>query len=83
MDMKILIELDEVTVRQLEAVAPARSRKRSEFIRDAIRRRLDQIVYAQIEEAYRRQPDADPVHFDPRVWDEWKPRAPVRRRRRK
>ena len=63
----------------LERVAPARSRKRSAFVRDAIRRALDAELERRTEEAYRRMPQSlDPWCFDPAAWT---PRSPRRRRR--
>ena len=77
---QILIELDESTLKQLEEVAPSRKRQRSEFIRAAIRRALDELAEKRIEEGYRRNPD-DPkaVYYDA---TEWEPPAkrPARRR---
>jgi hypothetical protein len=63
------VELDESLVRELERVAPARSRRRSAFVRSALRRALDQAADARMTAAYRAQPDAEPAHFDPRVWE--------------
>ena len=54
----VLIQLDEVTLRALNRVAPARKRQRSEFIREAIRKAVREAEYAAIREAYRRQPDS-------------------------
>lgn len=69
MHMKqILIELDDATAKRLEAVAPARSRRRSQFIREAVRRLLDQLEERGMEAAYRRAPDVEPAHFDPALW---------------
>jgi predicted transcriptional regulator len=66
---QILIELDEATAKRLEAVAPARSRRRSQFIREAVRRLLDELEERGMEAAYRRAPDVEPAHFDPALWE--------------
>lgn len=80
-DMKqILVELDEETAKRLEKVAPARSRRRSQFIREAVRRLLDELEERRMAEAYRRQPETEPAFFDPRAWEPWKPRGRSRRR---
>ena len=73
----LLIELDPDTVARLDKVAPGRSRRRSEFIRAAIRRALWELEERAIEVAYLRQPDsAEGAHVDPAVWEK-----PPRRRR--
>jgi Arc/MetJ family transcription regulator len=67
---KLLIELDDATAEELERVAPARSRKRSEFVRAAIRRALWELEEQATAEAYRNQPDsASDVYVDPQVWE--------------
>lgn len=67
---KILIELDDEMAEELERVAPARSRRRSEFIRTAIRHALWQLEERATAEAYRRKPDsATDAYFDPSVWE--------------
>lgn len=67
---QLLVELDDETLRRLNGVAPPKARKRSEFIREAIRRALDLHLEQQMEEAYRRQPqDADEVDLDPETWE--------------
>jgi len=72
----VLVQLDEATVRQLDKVAPGRSRKRSRFIRLAIQKALMDLQESATRAAYRRLPDDEPAHFDPK---EWEPKA--RRRR--
>jgi hypothetical protein len=79
---QVIIELDEPLARELERVAPARSRKRSAFVRAALRRALDELAEARMAEAYRSRPDVDPPHFDPRVWEPKAPSSARRRRRR-
>ena len=78
---QIIVELDDATARSLEQVSPARSRRRSEFIRMAIRKALWDLVERKTAEAYARAPDAAAeAYFDPRAWEA--PREPRRRRRR-
>lgn len=64
---QILVQLDDRTARQLEDVAPGRSRKRSEFVRNAIARALQEALEARTCEAYGKWPD-DPGAFDPKEW---------------
>ena len=78
---QILLELDEDTASKLERVAPARSRKRSEFLREAVRKALWELEERATAEAYARQPDsAEPSYVDPRAWDS---AVPTPRRRSK
>lgn len=53
---QLLIELDDETAEKLERVAPARSRRRSQFVRTAIRRALWELEEQATAEAYRSQP---------------------------
>jgi hypothetical protein len=78
---QILIEIDDETARRLEEVAPGKARMRSRFIRDAIRRSLDAIVEGRMAEAYRADPDDEPAHLDPAVWEST--RKPPTRTKRK
>jgi delta-aminolevulinic acid dehydratase/porphobilinogen synthase len=48
MRTQVIIELDKAMSEDLERVAPSRDRRRSEFIRAAIRKALDQAGYAQL-----------------------------------
>jgi predicted DNA-binding protein len=66
---QVLIEVDDDTAHRLERVAPARSRRRSEFIRAAIRKALAEVEEQRTAEAYRQQPDTDPAYLDPSVWE--------------
>ena len=66
---QILLELDDETAARLEAVAPARGRRRSDFIRAAIRRALLAIDERATEAAYLRQPDNEPAYFDAAAWE--------------
>jgi predicted transcriptional regulator len=82
MSKQLIVELDEPLARELERVAPARSRQRSSFVRTALRRALDELAEARMAEAYKAQPDAEPAHFDPRVWESGATASRSRRRRR-
>lgn len=72
---QILVQVSDDMLRKLERVAPARSRKRSRFIRMALQKALMDLQDVDTREAYRREPDDAQDWFDPRVWDEWRPRA--------
>jgi predicted transcriptional regulator len=80
MRKQLIVELDERLARELESVAPARSRRRSAFVRSALRRALDQAADARMAAAYQALPDTEPAHFDPRVWE---PQTTARRSRRR
>ena len=70
---QLLVELDDDIAARLEQVAPSRSRRRSEFIRTAIRRALWEIEEQATAEAYRRSPDSPgEAYVDERAWE---PRA--------
>ena len=67
---QLLVEVDDDVATSLEQVAPARSRRRSEFIRMAIRKALWEEQERATAEAYRRQPDSSrDAYRDPRVWE--------------
>jgi len=66
---QFLIEIDDEMAAHLDAVAPARSRRRSDFVRAAIRRALWELRERETEAAYKRMPDAEPAYFDPAVWE--------------
>ena len=53
-----LIQLDEQTLAGLNRVAAPGKRKRSEFVRQAIRKAIRQAEYRAMREAYRKQPDS-------------------------
>ena len=74
----MLIALDEDIAARLEQVAPGRTRRRSEFVRQAIRRALWDLEERATADAYRRQPDAETSYLDATVWE---PRATPRRPR--
>ena len=67
--MQVLIELDADTMRRLERVAPAKSRKRSAFIRAAIQKHLWELEEERTREAYLAHPDAAPPAVDPAAWE--------------
>lgn len=67
---QLLVELDDETADKLEQVAPARSRKRSQFVRTAIRRALWALEEQATAEAYRSRPDSsEDAYVDARAWD--------------
>ena len=77
---QVIIELDSRTMERLNRVAPARERKRSAFIREAIRRALDEEAELLMERAYREQPqDVAETDLDPATWA---PRVRTKRRSR-
>ena len=67
---QLLVEVDDDIAARLEQVAPARSRRRSEFIRMAIRKALWEEQERATAEAYRRHPDsAGDAYLDSSVWE--------------
>jgi metal-responsive CopG/Arc/MetJ family transcriptional regulator len=54
----LLIQLDEPTLVALNRVAAPGKRKRSEFVRQAIRQAIRQAEYRGMRDAYRQQPDS-------------------------
>ena len=54
----ILIQVDDATYRLLERVAPAARRRRSEFIRGALRKAVMEAEEARTRVAYRARPDS-------------------------
>ena len=68
---QVIIELDDRTMARLNRVAPPRARKRSEFIREAIRRALNERLEADMERAYAAQPqESEPtLDLDPATWE--------------
>jgi predicted transcriptional regulator len=81
MSKQLIVELDEALAQELERVAPARSRRRSSFVRAALRRALDDLVEARMAAAYSAQPDVEPAYFDRRVWEPAAARRTARRSR--
>ena len=67
---QFLVELDDETAEKLEEVAPARSRKRSQFVRTAIRGALWELEEQATAEAYRSKPDSsEDAYVDAHAWD--------------
>jgi predicted transcriptional regulator len=64
---QLLIQLDDALAARLEKVAPAKSHKRSDFIRRAILRSLDEELEQRTRAAYERFPDEE-VAVDPAEW---------------
>jgi len=54
----LLIQLDEPTLLALNRVAAPGKRKRSEFVRQAIRKAVRQAEYRAMRDAYSKQPDS-------------------------
>jgi len=77
----ILIEIDADTAARLERVAPGHSRKRSEFVRNAIRRAVWDLEEEATREAYSRTPDTVEDGFDASVWEPAPPARPRKRSR--
>lgn len=67
--VQVLVELDEETLRRLEAVAPGKSRKRSAFIRAAVQKALWDLEEERTRRAYLESPDAEPYAFDVASWE--------------
>jgi predicted transcriptional regulator len=66
----LIVELDGEVAEKLERVAPGRSRQRSEFIRNAVRKALWEIEEHATAEAYRLQPDTGgDAYVNPDVWE--------------
>ena len=75
----LIVELEDEVAERLESVAPGRSRQRSEFIRNAIRKALWEIEEQSTAEAYRQQPDSGEYTYQNP--DLWEPRPKSRRKR--
>lgn len=65
----LLVEVDDDLANRLERVAPARSHRRSEFVRMAILKALWEAEEQATAEAYARHPDSPDAAFDPAVWE--------------
>jgi Arc/MetJ family transcription regulator len=79
---QLLIEVDEDLVQRLDRVAPARSRRRSEFVRAAIRKALWELEETLTARAYAAQPDsASDAYLDALAWEKTS-RIPATRARR-
>lgn len=67
---QLLVEVDDELAERLEEIAPGRSRRRSEFIRRAIRKAIWELEERETAAAYARAPDgAENVYVDPAVWE--------------
>lgn len=79
---QLLVQLDDRTADLLEQAVPARTRKRSEFIRQAIAKALLEVAEQRTRAAYARVPD-DKVTFNAAEWADASEalRRPRRRRR--
>jgi predicted transcriptional regulator len=67
---QLLVEIEDDLAERLEEVAPSRSRRRSEFIRRAIRRAIWELEEQETAEAYARTPDSsEDAYVDPSVWE--------------
>lgn len=80
---QILVEIDADTAARLERAAPARSRRRSEFIREAIRRALWELEERETRAAYLRDPDANDVAWPEPSWETWSTAEPKRAKRKR
>ena len=69
----ILIQLDDLTLKSLNKIAPAAKRQRAEFIRQAVKDAIRRHEYKQIREAYLRQPDSAADADDWSSAEDWKP----------
>ncbi len=79
---QVLVQLDDETARRLDQTIPSGSRKRSEFIRTAIRKALWEMEERATAEAYRAEPDAsEPAHFEAAAWDPPPAQRPRKRSR--
>jgi hypothetical protein len=86
---QFLVELDDRSARDLERVAPAKERKRTEFVRLAIRSAIDRALDRSTAQAYRSSPlSGELTSSDLAGWDAGnelaktpgKPRSPRTRR---
>ncbi|MGH9324384.1 MAG: ribbon-helix-helix protein, CopG family [Vicinamibacteria bacterium] len=79
---QLLVELEDELADRLEEIAPGRSRRRSEFIRRAIRKAIWELEEQATAEAYARLPDvAKDVYVDPAVWEAPSGERPSRRKK--
>jgi predicted transcriptional regulator len=77
----LIVEFDDDIAEKLERVAPGRSRQRSEFIRNAVRKALWEIEEQATAEAYQRQPDSEDAYLNAEVWEPRR-KAPRTRKRK-
>ena len=69
----LLIQLDEQTLRALNRIAAPGKRKRSEFVRQAIRKAVRQAEYRAMRDAYGKQPDSAQDADDWSTREEFRP----------
>jgi predicted transcriptional regulator len=85
---QFLVELDDRCARDLERVAPAKDRRRAEFVRLAIRRAIDLALDRATAQAYRKSPVSnEAATSDLLGWDQHNalarvPRTAARRKAR-
>jgi predicted transcriptional regulator len=69
----LLIHLDDGTLEALDRVAPPSSRRRSQFVREAIRRAVRQAEYSRMRQAYLAKPDMEADADDWSTAEDYKP----------
>jgi predicted transcriptional regulator len=69
----ILVQIDEPTYRALSKIAPAAKRRRSRFIREAVRKAILDAEEERIRQAYLAQPDSADDADDWSSPEEYKP----------
>jgi len=69
----ILVQIDEPTYRALSKIAPAAKRRRSRFIREAVRKAILDAEEERIRQAYLAQPDSAEDADDWSSAEEYKP----------
>ncbi|HTX35452.1 MAG TPA: ribbon-helix-helix protein, CopG family [Bryobacteraceae bacterium] len=69
----LLIQLDDQTLAALNRIAAPGKRKRSEFVRQAIRKEVRRAEYRAMREAYRQQPDSIQDADDWSITEEYQP----------
>jgi len=81
MSKQVIVELDDATAAELESVASSRDRRRSDFVRQALRKALDAVHEQRMAAAYERQPDSEASFFDPAAWEPGRARRREKKRR--
>ena len=66
---KLLVEVEDEVLEQLQQVVPNQSEDRSQFVSLALRKALWELEEQKTAEAYARQPDTEEACFDPEVWE--------------
>lgn len=69
----ILVNLDARLLKELDQVAPPGQRRRAGFILEAVRDAIRRVEYERMNEAYRRQPDREPIADEWSNLEAWKP----------